>query len=228
MSLVIQSFYLGNTQAMVAEKVPAAVALLGLNYDTENSIMYKGNDNTSGFYLEIDTSYLRIGFKYQGTETNTSIKYGAFYSSNNGVYLYYYKQEDGTVIFGFSSNDYATIYASCAKIIKLEDETINDWAYIMNSYGVNTDDSLIMCPSLWSDFIYGWSRDYNRSFNVVTLIPYIFEAENVGNFKFEKLFKASTKNSSARTQSLILNNKQYIVSSPNTDNNIMPFAILVE
>ena len=224
MSLVIQSFYLGKTQAMITENMPVAVALLGWNYDTENSIMYKGSDNTSGFYLEIDTSYFHIGFKYQGTETNTEIKYGI----SNGIYLYYYKQEDGTVVFGFSSNGYATIYASCAKIIKLEDETINDWAYIMNSQSSSIDDSLIMCPSLWSDFIYGYTQDYNKSFNVVTLIPYIFEVKNVGYFKFEKLFKTFVKNSLSTTQSLILNNKQYIVSISDNDNDIMPFAILVE
>ena len=221
MSLAIQSFYLGNTKAMVTENVPTAVALLGLNYDTENSVIYKGSDNTSGFYLFLDSSYLRIGFKYHGVETTTSssLKYSTQYSS--GVYLYYYKQEDGTVIFGFSSS--LNIYAACAKVIKLENETTNDWAYIINS-----SSNIIMCPSLWSDFIYGLTKDYNRSFNVVTLIPYIFEVENVGNFKFEKLFSVFTKNSSSATQTLILNNKKYIISSPNTNNNIIPFAILVE
>lgn len=220
MSLAIQSFYLGNTRDSVIKNIPTAVALLGLNYDTENSVMYKGSDNTSGFYLFSDSSYFRIGFKYQGVETNTKIRYNIGYST--GVYLYYYKQKDGTVVFGFSPS--LDIYAACAKVIKLEDEATNDWAYIMN---YPMDDSLIMCPSLWSNFIYGLTKDYNRSFNVVTLIPYIFEVTNVGNFKFEKLFKVFTKNNFGTTQSLILNNKKYIISSSN-NNVIMPFAILVE
>ena len=73
MSLAIQSFYLGNTRDSVANNLPTAATLLGLNYDTENSVMYKGSDNTSGFYLFLDSSYFRISFKYQGVETNTKI-----------------------------------------------------------------------------------------------------------------------------------------------------------
>ena len=224
MSLAIQSSYLGNTSDSVVNNLPTAATLLGLNYDTENSVIYKGSDNTSGFYIFFNSSDLRIGFKYQGVETNSRIRYNVG-SYGSGIYLYYYKQEDGTVVFGFSLSSNLNIYAACAKVIKLEDETTNDWAYIMN-YPMS--DSLIMCPSLWSDFIYGETKDYNRSFNVVTLIPYIFEALNVGNFKFEKLFKVFTKDSFGTTQSLILNNKKYIISSPDINNDIMPFAILVE
>ena len=228
MSLSINKFFVGKSQAETTSNLPKIAELLGLNYNTENSIMYKGDDDTTGFKIDADSSNLHLYLASKGAVNSTSI---TNFAHSYGIYLYYYKTADGTVVFGFNTgSNPPAIFASCAKIKNISDEIIEEWAYLYGSRSTNVSDYYI-ASSLWSEVQLTKVLNYESSFNVVTFVPFIFIIDGTKYFKFDKIFRVFTKVVSIDTETFILNNKPYIISALNSVNNYggySSFAIQIE
>lgn len=221
----IQQFYLGNTRENCIANLPKMAELLGFNWNETDSIMYKGDDSTSGFkFTPTSSNSLDMHLYYEGI----SKFYIQSLVCGKGIYLFYYKYIDGNVIFGFNPT-VATFTSAYVMAQNIEDNNINDYVYITTyTDGTDVKRGWVACPSLEINNSLP-TQYFNPSFSIITLTPFVFKANNVGYFNIPKLYNIFTKSNMLSSESLILNKEQYYTSTvDNSARPHMPFAFKIE